>query len=42
MGSRIVDVTVSTLIVVLVIYLMKWAFVKNMEVPYLTDVLKAV
>ena len=42
MGSRIIDVTVSTLITVLMIYLLKWVFVRQTQVPFLTEVLKEI
>jgi len=43
MGSRIVDITVSTLITIFAIYVMKWLFVKQgFEVPILTAALKEV
>lgn len=42
MGGKLVEVTISVLIVVLVIYLMKWAFVRNIQVPILSDVLREI
>lgn len=42
MLARIIDVTISAGIVILVIYLLKWIFVRNWQVPFITDVLKEV
>jgi len=42
MVSRVIDVTISTIVTILVIYLLKWIFVKQTQVPYVTDVLKEI
>jgi len=42
MVNRVVDIVISTVIVVLVIYLMKWAFVERVQVPIVTDILKTI
>lgn len=42
MVGKIIEITFSVLIVVFVIYLLKWAFVRQVQVPILTSVLQEI
>lgn len=42
MISRVMEITVSVLIVVFVIYLLKVVFIKNVRVPVLTPILEEI